>query len=51
MQLLDRAQRRDWIRLSQSENVGPATFRQLISRFGSATAALWLCPDFQREAA
>ncbi len=44
MQLLDRAQRRDWIRLSQSENVGPATFRQLISRFGSATAALAALP-------
>ena len=32
MQLLDPTQRRDWIRLSQSENVGPATFRQLIGR-------------------
>ena len=30
----------DWLRLSLSENVGPATFRQLISYFGSATEAL-----------
>ncbi len=45
MQLLDRTQRRDWIRLSQSENVGPATFRQLIGRYGSATSALGALPD------
>ncbi len=45
MQLLDYTQRRDWIRLSQSENVGPATFRQLIARFGSAAAALDALPE------
>jgi DNA processing protein len=45
MQLLDQTQRRDWIRLSQSENVGPATFRQLISRYGSAAAALETLPE------
>ena len=45
MQLLDRMQRRDWIRLSQSENVGPATFRQLIGRYGSAAAALEALPE------
>jgi DNA processing protein len=45
MQLLDRMQRRDWIRLSQSENVGPATFRQLIDRYGSAAAALEALPE------
>ena len=44
MQVLDRTQRRDWIRLSQSENIGPATFRQLIGRYGSATAALEALP-------
>jgi DNA processing protein len=38
-------QRRDWIRLSQSENVGPATFRQLIGRYGSAAAALKELPE------
>ena len=30
----------DWLRLSLSENVGPATFRQLVSYFGSAGEAL-----------
>jgi DNA processing protein len=45
MQLLDQTQRRDWIRLSQSENVGPATFRQLIGRYGSAAAALKALPE------
>lgn len=30
----------DWLRLSLSENVGPTTFRQLISFFGSAKEAL-----------
>ena len=45
MQLLDRMQRRDWIRLSQSENVGPTTFRQLIGRYGSAAAALEALPE------
>ena len=37
--LTDR-QRLNWLRLIRSENVGPATFRQLINRFGSAEAAL-----------
>jgi DNA processing protein len=45
MQLLDRMQRRDWIRLSQSENVGPTTFRQLIGRYGNAAAALEALPE------
>ena len=45
MQLLDRMQRRDWIRLSQSENVGPATFRQLIGLYGNAAAALEALPE------
>ena len=44
MQLLDHKQRRDWIRLSQSENVGPATFRQLIARYGSAADAIEALP-------
>ena len=32
--------RLDWLRLSQSENVGPITFEKLIARFGTATAAI-----------
>ncbi len=49
MQLLDQTQRRDWIRLSQSENVGPATFRQLIGRYGSAAAALEALPELSAK--
>jgi DNA processing protein len=33
-------ERRDWLRLSRTENVGPVTFHNLIGRFGSASAAL-----------
>lgn len=34
-----------WLRLIRSENVGPATFRQLVNRFGGAAAALEALPD------
>ncbi len=49
MQLLDNTQRRDWIRLSQSENVGPATFRQLIAKYGSAADALEALPELSSK--
>lgn len=42
--LTDR-QRVAWLRLWRSENVGPVTFRQLISHFGSADAALEALPE------
>ena len=35
-------ERRAWLRLARTENVGPVTFRNLIARFGSASAALAL---------
>ena len=38
-------ERRDWLRLSRSENVGPVTFRQLLRRFTTAKAALEALPD------
>lgn len=41
---LNDTERRDWLRLSRSENVGPITFRQLLRRFGSAKAALEALP-------
>jgi DNA processing protein len=47
--LLDGAQRRDWLRLIASENVGPITFRQLINRFGSASEALKALPELARR--
>lgn len=36
---------RDWLRLARSPRVGPATFRRLLGRFGSARAALDALPD------
>jgi DNA processing protein len=43
-QLSDR-QRIAWLRLIRTENVGPATFRDLINRFGSAEAAIEILPE------
>lgn len=37
------------IRLIRSENVGPITFRQLLSQFGSALTALDALPDLARR--
>ncbi len=37
-------ERRDWLRLIRSENVGPVTFRELLDHFGSAAAALTALP-------
>lgn len=42
-------ERSDWLRLSRSENVGPATFFALLSRFGSAAAALEALPSLARR--
>ena len=37
------------LRLIRSENVGPVTYRQLIARFGTASAALEALPDLARR--
>ena len=42
------AQRLDWLRLLRTDNVGPATFRQLLNRFGSAGAAIEALPSLVR---
>jgi DNA processing protein len=42
-------QRFDWLRLVRSENVGPRTFRALITNCGGATAALKALPDLARR--
>lgn len=42
--LTDR-QRLNWLRLIRTENVGPAGFRDLINRFGSAEAAIAALPE------
>lgn len=39
------AQRIAWLRLIRSENVGPATFRDLVNHFGSAAASLAALPE------
>tara|TARA_R110002124_G_scaffold63350_27_gene173278 strand:+ start:693 stop:1790 length:1098 start_codon:yes stop_codon:yes gene_type:complete len=46
---LTEAQRLSWLRLIRTENVGPATFYQLINRFGSAEAALEALPTVTRR--
>jgi DNA processing protein len=38
-------QRLAWLRLIRSENVGPATFRDLLNHFGAARAALEALPE------
>jgi DNA processing protein len=48
-QPLTNAARRDWLRLSRSENVGPVTFDQLIRRYGDASKALDALPDLSRR--
>ena len=42
-------ERRDWIRLSLSENVGPVTFKKLLSRYGSAGAAIAALPELSAK--
>ena len=42
---LSDAQRVNWLRLIRSDNVGPATFRDLINHFRSASAALEALPE------
>ncbi|TPW26126.1 DNA-processing protein DprA [Pararhizobium mangrovi] len=42
---LSDAQRLAWLRLIRSDNVGPATFRDLINHFGSAARAIEMLPD------
>jgi DNA processing protein len=48
VELSDR-QRLSWLRLIRSDNVGPATFRQLINVYGSAEAALEALPELARR--
>jgi DNA processing protein len=46
---LSDAQRRDWLRLARTENVGPVAFDQLIGRFGEPALALAALPDLARR--
>lgn len=47
-ELSDR-ERTDWLRLIRTRNVGPATFADLITQFGSAREALTALPDLARR--
>src|SRR5260370_9601059 len=47
---LEPQERLDWLRLSRSEGVGPATFHALLRRFGSAASALDALPRLSRPA-
>lgn len=49
MRSLSEDERRAWLRLARTQNVGPVTFLQLISRFGSASAALSHLPRLSRR--
>ncbi len=48
--LLDDDQRLAWLRLSRSQNVGPALFHQLVNRFGGAREALEALPSLAARA-
>jgi DNA processing protein len=47
---LSERQRLAWLRLIRTPNVGPATFRDLINRFGSAESAIEELPGLMRNA-
>ncbi len=47
--VLSFAERRDWLRLSRTRNVGPVAFRDLINRYGTAAAALDALPALIRK--
>ena len=42
-------ERRDWLRLIRTQNVGPVSFRDLINRYGDASTALDALPSLIRK--
>ena len=42
-------ERRDWLRLIRTQNVGPVSFRDLINRYGDAASALDALPSLIRK--
>jgi DNA processing protein len=42
-------ERREWLTLARTENVGPVAFEQLVDRFGSAAEALEAIPELARR--
>ena len=49
LRTLSEQERLAWHRLAQSENVGPVTFQQLLSRFETAEAALAAIPELSQR--
>ena len=49
MTSLSDRQRRAWLTLARTENVGPVAFEQLVDRFGSAAEALEALPELARR--
>ncbi|MEH6810179.1 MAG: DNA-processing protein DprA [Hyphomonas oceanitis] len=47
---LSDTERRNWVRLARTQNVGPVTFAQLVKRFGTPGAALDALPEIARRA-
>lgn len=47
---LSDAERRDWLRLVRTPNIGPLTFARLMERFASATEALAALPEISSRA-
>lgn len=48
---LSDTERRDWVRLVRTPQIGPLTFNRLIARYGNATAALEALPDIASRVA
>ena len=46
---LSAIEQRDRLRLIRSDNVGPVTYRQLVSKYGDASTALEALPDLARK--
>ena len=42
-------QRIAWLRLIRTPNVGPASFRDLVNRFGSAESAIEMLPELMQN--
>ncbi len=50
MPTLSDAERLDWLQLIRTENIGPVTFARLLSRFGTAKAAISALPQMAAKA-
>ncbi|MEK7265207.1 MAG: DNA-processing protein DprA [Pseudomonadota bacterium] len=50
MSVLSHSERLDWLQLIRTENIGPITFARLLTRFGSARAAIDALPSIASKA-